>query len=152
MAAPGALFWAVSAGTRRMCRHGGGARGSRAQAACAGAIPVPIGALLRSWRPRNHAYAVPAEGGRLDRMPGRRRPRAARPPRATHRRGKVTNVGGTATRRHPRHTPAAAPPPPPPPLRGLPSPRQTGRCWVHRRLSPVARSSSEKVLVQNQFQ
>ena len=82
MAAPGALFWAVSAGytgTRRMCRHGGGARGSRAQAACAGAIPVPIGALLRSWRPRNHAYAVPAEGGRLE-CPGAADPGPPAPP------------------------------------------------------------------------
>ena len=32
--------------------------------------------------------------GRQARVPGRRRPRAARPPRATHRRGKVTNVRG----------------------------------------------------------
>ena len=45
---------------------------------------------------------------RAGREAGRRRPRAARPPRATHRRGKVTKVGGIATRRHPRHTPAAA--------------------------------------------
>ena len=42
----------------------------------------------------------------------------ATPPRATHRHGTVTNLGGTTTRRHPRRTPAAAQPPPPPPPRG----------------------------------
>ena len=48
----------------------------------------------------------------------RRRPRHATPPRATHRHGTVTNLGGTTTRRHPQRTPAAAQPPPPPPPRG----------------------------------
>ena len=51
MAAPGALFWAVSAGTP----------------------------LLRSWRPRNHAYAVPAAGGRLE-CPGAADPGPPAPP------------------------------------------------------------------------
>ena len=64
--------------------------------------------------------------GRQARVPGRRRPRAARPPSATHRRGKVTSLGGSPTRRHPRRTLEAEPPPPPPPLRGLLIPRQTG--------------------------
>ena len=55
---------------------------------------------------------------RCDTRARRRRPRHATPPRATHRHGTVTNLGGTTTRRHPRRTPAAAQPPPPPPPRG----------------------------------
>ena len=55
---------------------------------------------------------------RCDTRARRRRPRHATPPRATHRHGTVTNLGGTTTRRPPRRTPAAAQPPPPPPPRG----------------------------------
>ena len=55
---------------------------------------------------------------RCDTRARRRRPRHATPPRATHRHGTVTNLGGTTTRRHPRRTPAATQPPPPPPPRG----------------------------------
>ena len=102
--------------------------GSRMSFQCGRATAAAIGAVVRAWRSRRwcpwrrlgrcSGPAASERGrcavqrhvcrGRQARVPGRRRPRAARPPRATHRRGKVTKVGGIATRRHPRHTPAAA--------------------------------------------
>ena len=54
--------WAVTAVDALACVV---SRSARGQATCAGAIPVPIGALLWSWRPCNRACAVPAAGGRL---------------------------------------------------------------------------------------
>ena len=117
-------------------RDGRGCSGTRRALECAGARlpsgsgagggPCPqktcpgIGRMCRSNpRPdRRPTLVTAAVQPRCDTRARRRRPRHATPPRATHRHGTVTNLGGTTTRRHPRRTPAAAQPPPPPPPRG----------------------------------
>ena len=119
-----------------MGRDGRGCSGPRRAPECAGARlrsgsgagggPCPqrtcpgIGRMRRSNpRPdRRPTLVTAAVQPRCDTRARRRRPRHATPPRATHRHGTVTNLGGTTTRRHPQRTPAAAQPPPPPPPRG----------------------------------
>jgi hypothetical protein len=121
--------------------RGGGAHGGARGAVCGrqrrNAEDVPsrgrwpgfpgIGRMRRSNpRPDRRPTVVVAavQPGRADqrlaadKRARRRRPKHATPPRATHRHGTVTNLGGTATRRRPRRTPAAAQPPPPTPPRG----------------------------------
>ena len=101
--------------------RGGGAHGGARGAVCGrqrrNAEDVPsrgrwpgfpgIGRMRRSNpRPdRRPTLVTAAVQPRCDTRARRRRPRHATPPRATHRHGTVTNLGGTTTRRHPRRWP-----------------------------------------------